>query len=128
MSWRLDSRSFHMTLAKQVPERVKEALPGLVSRFLARHGLYRSDVAAWAIHPGGVRIIEAAGAALELEPGATRHSREVFLRRGNMSSATLPHIWHAMREDDQLEDGALVCSLAFGPGLTITGNLLRKGG
>jgi predicted naringenin-chalcone synthase len=43
-----------------------------------------------------------------------------------MSSATLPHIWQALVADDRVKDGALILSLAFGPGLTVSGNLLRK--
>ena len=43
-----------------------------------------------------------------------------------MSSATLPHIWEAMLADPEVEPGSLVVSLAFGPGLTVTGNILRK--
>jgi predicted naringenin-chalcone synthase len=43
-----------------------------------------------------------------------------------MSSATLPHIWHALLEDPSVRPGELILSLAFGPGLTLVANLLRK--
>ena len=45
-----------------------------------------------------------------------------------MSSTTLPHIWARMLDDASLPEGALVASVAFGPGLTVVGNLMRKGG
>jgi predicted naringenin-chalcone synthase len=45
-----------------------------------------------------------------------------------MSSATLPHVWSAMLDDAAVPDGALILSLAFGPGLTVAGNLMRKHG
>jgi predicted naringenin-chalcone synthase len=43
-----------------------------------------------------------------------------------MSSATIPHVWARILEDDKVKSGAVVASLAFGPGLTVYGALLRK--
>jgi len=45
-----------------------------------------------------------------------------------MSSATLPHVWKAILDDDAVPSGTLIVSLAFGPGLTIAGAILRKSG
>jgi predicted naringenin-chalcone synthase len=50
----------------------------------------------------------------------------VLHRFGNMSSATLPHIWTDILAGDETPDGTLVASVAFGPGLTFAGALLRK--
>jgi predicted naringenin-chalcone synthase len=54
------------------------------------------------------------------------HSRAVLHDHGNMSSATLPHIWARLLDDADVPSGSLVPSLAFGPGLTICGALLVK--
>jgi len=35
-------------------------------------------------------------------------------------------VWRAMLEDDAVEPGRLIVALAFGPGLTISGAILRK--
>jgi predicted naringenin-chalcone synthase len=43
-----------------------------------------------------------------------------------MSSATLPHIWQQMARSALVKEGDLVVSLAFGPGLTLSGAVLRK--
>ena len=43
-----------------------------------------------------------------------------------MSSATLPHIWARIAADPAVAAGTLVTSLAFGPGLTVYGAVLRK--
>jgi len=43
-----------------------------------------------------------------------------------MSSATLPHIWAGLLADDEVASGTNVVSVAFGPGLTFAGALLRK--
>jgi predicted naringenin-chalcone synthase len=94
---------------------------------LARNGLYREQVNRWAIHPGGPRVIDDLAACLEIcDEAALRHSRRILHDRGNMSSATLPHIWESMLSDPQMQSGELVVSLAFGPGLTVIGNIMRK--
>lgn len=126
MTWTLSDTGFRMTLARDIPEQIAAGLPGIVSRFLSRNGLYRSDVKHWAIHPGGTRIIEQVAARLELDATQTAHSHAAFRRHGNISSATVASVWDAVVSDEAVADGALVASLAFGPGLTVTGNLLRK--
>jgi predicted naringenin-chalcone synthase len=82
--------------------------------------------AIFAIHPGGPRILDYLEELLKLEKRQLRLSRAVLFQRGNMSSATLPHIWMAGASDGDLKPGTLVVSLAFGPGLTIAGALFRK--
>jgi predicted naringenin-chalcone synthase len=43
-----------------------------------------------------------------------------------MSSATLPHIWERIVASTDIAAGTIVASLAFGPGLTMSGALLEK--
>lgn len=127
MTWKLGSQGFRMSLGKDVPRIIARAVPGIVSKALAKLGLYRKDVARWAIHPGGPRVVGDLAQSLELDdPRMTSHSLAVLRERGNMSSATLPHIWEAMLADPEVQTGDLIVSLAFGPGLTVTGNILRK--
>jgi predicted naringenin-chalcone synthase len=126
MTWRLQDSSFEMSLSREVPGLIASAVPGFVARFLKRGGRRLSDVRRFAIHPGGPRVIDSTLKALGLPADAAPHSREILRRRGNMSSTTLPHVWHAMLEDPAVRDGELILSLAFGPGLTLVANLLRK--
>ncbi|HEX8298352.1 MAG TPA: 3-oxoacyl-[acyl-carrier-protein] synthase III C-terminal domain-containing protein, partial [Rubricoccaceae bacterium] len=86
-----------------------------------------ADIDAFAVHPGGPRVIESTAEALGLPDDKVAHSQAVLRERGNMSSTTLPHIWARMLADDTLPAGALVASIAFGPGLTVVGNVMRKG-
>jgi predicted naringenin-chalcone synthase len=125
MTWKLDNDSFLMTLSREVPVRIRAKLADAVDTFLARNGLQRSDIAGWAIHPGGPRIIDAAAAALQLPESAIVHSRSVLKNNGNMSSATIPHIWKHMLADDNIRTGDYIVSMAFGPGLTLVLNLLE---
>ena len=128
MTWRTASPAFRMTLSRDVPKHIRAHVAPFLTALLARNGLAVEDVAAFAVHPGGPRVIESTAEALGLPDEKVVHSQAVLRERGNMSSTTLPHIWARMLDDDALPDGALVASVAFGPGLTVVGNLLRKGG
>jgi len=82
--------------------------------------------ALFAIHPGGPRIIDELAELLGLRPGQVQVSNRILRDYGNMSSATLPHVWKAMLEDEAVPDGTLIVSLASAPGLTVSGAILRK--
>ncbi len=127
MTWRPAAVAFQMTLSRRVPDHIRDNVAGVVERFLGRHGLSVDDVDVLAVHPGGPRVIESTAEALGVEEERVRHSQAVLRDRGNMSSTTLPHIWDRIAQDDAIPDGALILSLAFGPGLTVAGNLMRKG-
>jgi predicted naringenin-chalcone synthase len=126
MTWRAASPAFRMTLSRDVPQHIHQRVGGVVEALLARNGLAASDVDVFAVHPGGPRVIEQTADALGLADETVRHSQAVLRERGNMSSTTLPHIWARIAEDDAVMPGDLVCSIAFGPGLTATANLMRK--
>ena len=127
MTWRTASPAFRMTLSRDVPKHIRASVAPFVEAMLARNGLAVSDVDAFAVHPGGPRVIESTADALGLSEASVAHSQAVLRERGNMSSTTLPHIWSRLLADDALPAGALVASVAFGPGLTVVGNLLQKG-
>ncbi len=63
-----------------------------------------------------------------LNDAQVQTSRDVLFDHGNTSSATLPHVWKRLVEERGVAPGALVPSLAFGPGLTMCGELFRKHG
>ena len=79
--------------------------------------------ALFAVHPGGPKIIEQVADRLGLRDEQVAHSRAVLLARGNMSSATLPHVWADLLADRAVPDGQRVVTLAFGPGLTLAGGV-----
>jgi len=119
MRWQMENWGMRMFLALEIPLAIRRGIKGFVSR------LYPGDIkkAVFALHPGGPRIIDQIARALDLSEEQIMHSRKVFESCGNMSSATVPHIWAEMEKD--LEPGTDVISLAFGPGLTIVGAHLR---
>ncbi|CAE7438732.1 unnamed protein product [Symbiodinium sp. CCMP2456] len=66
MSWKIGDHGFTMTLAPRVPELIESSTRAPIELWLAGEGLSLSDVADWAVHPGGPRILDAAGTALGL--------------------------------------------------------------
>jgi predicted naringenin-chalcone synthase len=131
MTWMVSDFGMEMTLSRQVPEHIRAALGPFLDRLGADAGLGAAalaDRALFAIHPGGPRIVDEIAELLGLAPAQVQASNRVLRQRGNMSSATLPHVWQAMLEDPAVASGRLIVALAFGPGLTLSGAILRKAG
>lgn len=129
MGWILGDTGMKMILARDVPELITGALRNFLRRLMERCGIAAEEAfgsGLFAIHPGGPRIIDRVAEILELRPEQVSASRAVLKAYGNMSSATLPHVWAAMLEDIKVASGTLITSLAFGPGLTVYGAVLRK--
>lgn len=125
MTWRVTDLGFRMGLSRKVPDVVGTHVGPLVDDLLATLGLVRSDVAAWAVHPGGSRVLDVVADRLGLEDGALEESRAVLAAHGNCSSATILVVLDEVRRRRDLAPGDLVVALAFGPGLTLYACLLR---
>lgn len=122
MTWRIADAGFRMTLSPEVPGVITANLAPAMDRFLARNSLRREQIASWAIHPGGPRILSACAEALELTDEQLEPSRAILSRCGNMSSPTVLFIV----EELQQRQARLPCVLlGFGPGLNIEAALLR---
>jgi predicted naringenin-chalcone synthase len=121
MTWSMGDYGMEMTLNREVPD----LIAGHIYRFLEQFGPWDTSTL-FAIHPGGPRIVDLIQSMLRLSDSQVAASRKVLRERGNMSSATLPHIWKNILEDPKVPEGTPIFSMAFGPGLTMCGNLLRK--
>ena len=126
MRWLAGDHGMHMTLSRDVPEQIAAVLRAFVLELYQRAGIELdrmrdSDVRGPSRRPAHHRR---RAAQLELDEPQVAASREVLLDYGNMSSATLPHVW--MRLDQTAAAGTLIASLAFGPGLTVCGALFEK--
>jgi predicted naringenin-chalcone synthase len=131
MSWMVSDFGMLMTLSRKVPDHIRAHLGPFLDRLAATAGMTAAQLcekALFAIHPGGPRIIDEIAEHLGLRPEQVQASNTVLSNYGNMSSATLPHVWKALLEDEAVPAGTLIVSMAFGPGLTISGALLRKSG
>lgn len=121
MTWNVAGWGFEMSLAKEIPVLINRALPG----YLERLGSIKED-ALFAIHPGGPKILLHIQELLHLKDSQMAYSFEILKNYGNMSSATLPHIWHKILNDPNVKSGTQIVSLAFGPGLSIAGSIMEK--
>lgn len=126
MTWNCNPWGFQMTISKDIPVLIRRNIKGYLERLGIRAGRQGFEGARFAIHPGGPKIIEQIAEILNLEPEQIRHSKEVLQNYGNMSSATLPHVWDRILKDPSVLPGELIVSIAFGPGLSISGGFFEK--
>jgi predicted naringenin-chalcone synthase len=124
MHWQIGDQGFEMGLSPRVPEAVAGQLRPWLERWLQPRGHRLADIASWAVHPGGPRILQVCGAALGLEPHQLAVSQAVLQEHGNMSSATVLFILDRLRR--AAAPGPCL-GLAFGPGLCAEVALLNDG-
>lgn len=121
MSWHIGDYGFDMRLTGEVANAIERSLHPWMTAWLDLGGHAPDDIATWAVHPGGPRILDAVEAALHLPAEATAISREVLRTLGNMSSPTVLFILDRMRLS---VPGGPTVVLAFGPGLMAEAALL----
>jgi predicted naringenin-chalcone synthase len=122
MTWTIGDHGFEMSLSTKVPGLIAENLPAWLASWLADQGLRPAQVATWAVHPGGPRILSAVQESLHLPASTLAASYEVLAECGNMSSPTLLFIVQRLRR----RQAPLPCvALGFGPGLVVEAMLFR---
>ncbi len=129
MTWDVTDLGFKMGLSPEVPSVLARHARPVVEDLLARHGVRVGDVAGWAIHPGGRRIVEVVGEVLDLDAQALAPSYGVLDEVGNCSSSTVLLVLdRLLRPADgrEVPVGGTVVAMAFGPGLTLYAALLRQ--
>ncbi len=125
MTWTVTDHGFRMSLSAKVPDRLALHVEKATEELLGRHGLGVEDIAGWAIHPGGPRIVSVVAEKLGLRADQTAATHEILDIRGNCSSATVPLVLQLIRRKGQLRPGDPVVAMAFGPGLTLWNVLLK---
>jgi predicted naringenin-chalcone synthase len=122
MGWTVGDHGFEMTLSRRVPGLIAKHIRPWMESWLRDSGLPVSEVRSWAIHPGGPKILAAAGEGLGLGPEALATSQEVFAAHGNMSSPTVLFILDRLRRANAPRP---CVALGFGPGLVAEAALFR---
>jgi len=119
MTWDISSSAFRMYLSKYLVNAIKENIEQVVSEFLMDR---ESETDYWAIHPGGVRIVEAVKESLQLSESKVQDSMDILRLYGNMSSPTILFILHRImqkiRNGEQVGNKSIF-ACAFGPGITV---------
>lgn len=127
MTWVPGPVGMKMTLSKEVPMKIAWRLGGFLKKLYEKSGYSEEELrrrAVYAIHPGGPKIVSGIQRLLGLSDAQVAASRKVLFERGNMSSATLPHVWEEILRVPP-EEGTPVVAMAFGPGLTMIGGVFE---
>src|ERR671916_2218649 len=119
MTWDVTDLGFRMGLSPRVPDVLSRHVGDVVTELLGEAGLRIEDVAGWAVHPGGPRILDVVRDELGLAEAQLAASRRVLAEHGNCSSATVLLVLEELAD----VDGPVV-AMAFGPGLTLYAALL----
>ncbi|CAK5284439.1 unnamed protein product [Mycena citricolor] len=77
----------------------------------------------WAVHPGGAAILKAVQDTMAVDREHLKASWDVYESHGNTSSVTVLSVLDVLRRGEGRE---WVVSMAFGPGVTAEGALLRR--
>jgi len=130
MAWNIGDHGFEMVLGNYVPHIIDDHIIGALEPLLARDqsllGLPYRDIRHWAIHPGGRSILDKVQTRLELTDEQLIPARETLRKFGNMSSATVLFVLKHILEQPPLDGDERICSMAFGPGLTVETGLFTK--
>lgn len=121
MTWRVGDYGFRMTLSSSVPGLLAQHLHPWLSEWLGDHGHRPESIGAWAVHPGGPRILQAFADAMQLDQRHVDVSRAILRQHGNMSSATVLFILDHLRAS---RAGGPFVAIGFGPGLAAEATLL----
>jgi len=125
MGWDITEAGFRIVLSAEVPEMARRFLRRDVDGFLAEHDLARSDIGVWISHPGGPKVLEAMGEALELPEDALEASWRTLREVGNMSSTSVLLVLRDVIERRDPVPGTWGLMVAMGPGFCSELVLLR---
>lgn len=126
MSWITAAGGMEMNLSREVPDKIKAELEKFSNELYKKAEMNPTDAskAIFAIHPGGPKIIDSVQDVLRLKNEQISESKKILFEHGNMSSATLPHVWdEILKKNYPL--GTKIISFAFGPGLTLFGSVFE---
>lgn len=129
MSWDLEDWGFKMFIARDIPFLIANAIENFLEKLCEKGGYSFSQLrheSFYAFHPGGPKILEQIASLLKLNLEQLNPSFQVLREYGNMSSATLPHIWERFLKDPSIPQNTPVIGMTYGPGLTMCGGLFIK--
>jgi alpha-pyrone synthase len=111
-------------LAEDLPGYIYRGVDPVITDILGSHGLRKSDIDLWAIHPGGPKIINESAHSLGLDPARADASWDILARYGNMLSVSLIFVLEQMaRRTEHTEKFATGVAFSFAPGVTLEGLL-----
>jgi len=125
MGWYVGNNGFEMKLTSKVSKMVKKHIQPIAEKLLGKAGLTFQEIDAFAIHPGGKKILEATEVALGISEKDNRFAYDTLRDFGNMSSATVLYVLKKILQNGGQKKPQNVMGFAFGPGLTVESMILE---
>jgi alkylresorcinol/alkylpyrone synthase len=125
MGWDVTSTGLRIVLDAHVPDLVRAYLGADVDGFLGDRGMTRADIEWWVAHPGGPKVLEAITDALALPRSAVQLTWDSLGRIGNLSSASVLHVFEDTLRSRPPRPGSYGMLMAMGPGFCSELVLLR---
>ncbi|WP_434922291.1 type III polyketide synthase [Glutamicibacter sp. PAEs-4] len=122
MAWNIGDHGFEMVLGTYVPHIIDEHITAALQPLLDKDTdseLSVEKIQHWGLHPGGRAILDRVQNRLGLDDRQLQPARAILDRYGNMSSATVLFVLKEILDSAAADSGDRVCSMAFGPGLTV---------
>ncbi len=126
MAWHIADNGFDIVLSSYVPDVIQNGIENFTQKLLNQYQKVFSSIDFFAIHPGGLKILQACEKALQITKEHNKYSYHVLRNFGNMSSATILFVLKAIWDDIKNDaNNKTIFSCAFGPGLTLESMLLK---
>jgi len=119
------SGQLYNQLSVRLHDHVRKAAAHVVNNLLSRHSLGIADIAHWALHTGGEKIINSIRDEIGLSEEQLTATRSILSKYGNMSSPTVFFVLKKLIETGMDADDFCLM-VAFGAGLSAHACLLRK--
>ncbi|KAI4370343.1 hypothetical protein MLD38_018706 [Melastoma candidum] len=127
---RLSEEGIYFKLGRDLPFKIEANIEGFCRKLMSggSAGLEDFNEMFWAVHPGGPAILNKLENTLKLLPEKLECSRKALMDYGNVSSNTIFYVIENMREELKRNGGGEEwgLALAFGPGITFEGILMRS--
>ncbi len=115
MGWRVEDDGLGVLFSPAIPEIARRAVRPAASEFLVRHGLALEEIDAFAVHPGGAKVLEALDAAFALPPEDLALAAAVLREAGNVSAVSVLLVLQRLIG---IRPWRRALALALGPGFT----------
>jgi predicted naringenin-chalcone synthase len=114
-----------MTLSPYVPFVIASLIETFIADLCASAEVDPCEIQHWAIHPGGPKIVDLIAQKMNITERQLESTWHVLREYGNCASATVLLVLEHLVKNDRPKAGEIGVMLAFGPGLTLEGALLR---
>ncbi|CAK9146212.1 unnamed protein product [Ilex paraguariensis] len=123
---RLSEEGIYFKLGRDLPQKIEDNIEEFCKKLMAKAGLKEFNDLFWAVHPGGPAILNRLENTLNLRTDKLECSRRALMDFGNVSSNTIFYVMEYMREELKRGGEEWGLALAFGPGITFEGILIRS--